>query len=80
MFKIIKGFDEINWVKEMSIMPGRGCRRDQIRGDIVKDCDQRWYFFYDRIVNIWNDLEDKIIESDNVDIFKKHYDDMNKCK
>ena len=55
MFKIIKGFEEINWVKEMSVMPGSGNRRDPIRVDIVKDCDQRWYFFFDRIVNIWND-------------------------
>ena len=37
MFKIIKGFEEINWIKDMSIMPGRGNRRDQIRGGIVKD-------------------------------------------
>ena len=66
MFKIIKGFEEINLVKDMSISPGRGNRRpnrDQIRGNILKDCDQRWNFFYDRIVNIWNDLDDKIIEN-----------------
>ena len=36
--------------------------------------------FYDRIVNIWNDIDNKIIESENENIFKKHYDDINNCK
>ena len=62
----------------MASVPGRCDRRDQLRGDTVKNCDQRWHFYYDRIVDVWNGLDDKIVGAETVDILKERIDNANK--
>ena len=44
----------------------RSDRRDQLRSETVKNCDQMWYFHYDRIVDAWNKLDDKRVEGDTL--------------
>lgn len=73
-FKFIRDKDEINWHFKPLKMPPRADRREQIKREIVRCCNQRHNFFNNRIVNYWNALSDDIVNSESVNQFKNKYD------
>lgn len=74
-FKIKHSFEIINWYSTPSYSDPRGGHRGHLRREIIRACDQRHFFFNNRIANIWNSLPDNIINSTSVNSFKKKLDD-----
>jgi ribonucleases P/MRP protein subunit RPP40 len=73
-FKLERNAEKVVWASPVSRVDGRCGRRTQMRGETVKNCDQRWNFFINRIVNIWNDLPDKVVEAQSVNSLKGKLD------
>lgn len=42
-----KGFEKVTLVKPIASVPGKCDCKDQLRGETVKNCDKRWYFYYE---------------------------------
>ena len=79
-FKLFKGIDRVEWYAEQLIIPSMYGRRATPRREIVKGCDQRHYFFNNRVVNDWNELPDSLIDASTTNIFKKELDNFNFIK
>ena len=47
-YKLINGFDEINREFEPVLLSPRGGYRGFYERELIKDCDQRFYFFNNR--------------------------------
>ena len=73
-FKIEKKLDEITWSFDPVIGIARGGHRGHLRREIIKNCDQRHYFFNNRIASAWNELPNEIISATNVNSFKNQLD------
>lgn len=75
LFKIISGYETVNFEADSSgfvrISAPRAGKRAQLRREVIKSCDQRHKFFYNRIVKGWNKLPDKTVASKSVNGFKK---------
>ena len=76
LFKLHKKFDEINWHFKPIIVESRGGRRPQLRREIVRGCNQRHNFFYNRSANAWNQLPDHIINAKTINQFKNQIDHL----
>ena len=78
-FKILKGFDKVNWYKppifKKDISSQYCTRGNTLRytKEITKD-ETRIRFFNNRIANEWNALTDEIVESKTVNSFKSKLD------
>lgn len=68
-FKVDRNLDVIKWVSPPKVV-SRNNRRPQIRKEIVKNCNQRYHFFTNRIANNWNSLPDNVINAIDVNDFK----------
>ena len=53
--------DEINLKFELTVLPPRGGHRGYFQRELINDCNQRYKFFNNRIVNVWNSLPDEIV-------------------
>ena len=73
-FKIENKLDEIDWFFEPITGIARGGHRGNLRREIVKSCDQRHYFFNNRIASAWNELPNEIISATTVNSFKNKLD------
>ncbi len=71
VFKIIHGISFLNFSD--FFIPGN----NQTRGHKLKllkqkaQCDERKYFFSNRVINNWNRLTEKIIDTGSISTFKK---------
>ena len=68
--------DEINLKFELTVLPPRGGHRGYFQRELIKDCNQRYNFFNNRIVNVWNSLPDEIVAATSTNVFKKRLDDF----
>ena len=73
-FKIEKQLDEVNWSFEPITGPARSGHRGKLRRELVKNCDQRYYFFNNRIASARNDLTNETISAPTVNSFKNRLD------
>ena len=73
-YKLSKGMEKVNWHKGLKSVDGRCDRREQLRGETVKNCMQRQFFFTNNIVDPWNKLPNEIIEAPTVNMFKSRLD------
>ncbi len=73
-FKLVKGFDKVNWVKEPSLGHPRAGVRGRYILENVRNCQQREKFFIVRAPETWNGLPDHVVEADTVDSFKRMFD------
>lgn len=81
MFKIVKGIDKVNWFKPLlSKNEGNGFRLAPrsheyvVERQLVKNCDQRYNFFTNRVSTVWNRLTNEIVNSTTVNEFKNKID------
>ena len=71
IFKIFKGFDDINYKKNFNLSS------IELRGHDFKlyksqvNLDVRKYFFSNRVIDIWNSLPVSLLHCNIVDTFKK---------
>jgi hypothetical protein len=85
MFKLVKGLDKVNWQKPLVFKNSQEStlrhapRRHEfvLERQLVKNCDQRFHFFTNRVANTWNKLEKDTINSKNVNDFKNKLDKLN---
>ena len=89
-FKIINNFNKVEWYHPNSEKPAskldgpaKHLRNNKINSkqlyrQITRSCDQREYFFSNRIVPLWNELPDKVTNAININNFKKEYDNFKK--
>ena len=77
-YKIINGIETVVFESEsrgfVRQSAPRARKRAQLRREVVKSCNQRHNFFYNRIVNNWNSLPDVIATSKSANSFKKRLD------
>ena len=74
-FKIAKGIELVKFERPALVSAPRGSKRAQLRREMVRSCNQRHNFFSNRIVNMWNELDDSIIEATSINEFKKRLDE-----
>ena len=73
-YKLINAIDEINWEFEPVLLPPRGGHRGYYERELIKDCDQRFYFFNNRTAQDWNYLTDEIVSASSTNGFKNKLD------
>ena len=73
-YKIEKGLDIVNWHHKQVIIPAMRGKRAREERESIKQCDQRHYFFSNRVLKTWNDLPNEIIDSTSTVAFKTNYD------
>ena len=72
VFKIMRGFLQFLWIRSSISKDGR------TRGHTLKlvkhrtEKDLRRYFFSERVVNRWNQLDKDIVEASSLNSFKNH--------
>ena len=76
VFKIIKGFEEVDFNTFFKIASSTNLRghslelyKHYLRLDTMK------YFFSQRVIDMWNKLDNDVIACRTVSTFKKHLDD-----
>ena len=69
MFKIVNGFDNVNFHSELLWSQARANKRPQLRREIVAT-SIRHNFLFNRISNAWNLLPDYIVQCKSVNEFK----------
>ena len=74
VFKILKGFEDVDFHNffALSNTSTRGHSLKLFKYGCRLDC--RKFAFYNRIVNIWNELEEDIIACDSINGFKNRLD------
>ncbi|MBB6707133.1 reverse transcriptase family protein [Proteus mirabilis] len=75
VYKIMRGMDRIN---RQSLFPGVGESRTRghrfrVRGERYKR-DLRGNFFTQRVVRVWNELPEEVVEAGTIATFKRHLD------
>ena len=60
---------------EWHFTPLTGTRTRNHR-ELVKNCDQHFHFFNNRLTNIWNWLSEIVIRADSVNQFKNRLDEI----
>ena len=82
-YKISGNLNKVNFVRPNQVAPSthsegpaRGIRGSQhrLQRQKVKACDQREYYFSNRIVPLWNALPAEVVYSNTVNQFKARYD------
>ena len=85
-FKIFKGINKVEYVAPNRIAPAMNSTGPaaNVRGfahrlerQAVKGCDQREYFFSNRMVPIWNSLPEHIVNAKTTNEFKNLLDKFN---
>lgn len=66
--------DIINWSTQPIVTDALYGHRPRLIRQYVPNCDQRHYFFTNRIVNFWNELPDSVTVSNSTNTFKNNYD------
>ncbi|CAF1043099.1 unnamed protein product, partial [Brachionus calyciflorus] len=85
MFKIFKGFDEVNWFNNVvfknigsdSTAPQLRSHEFVVERQLVKNCDQRHNFFINRVSTFWNRLPRDVVNSTDINSFKNKIDKLN---
>ncbi|CAF0953586.1 unnamed protein product [Brachionus calyciflorus] len=85
MFKIVKGFDEVNWFNNVvfknigsdSTAPQLRSHEFVVERQLVKNCDQRHNFFINRVSTFWNRLPRDVVNSTDINSFKNKIDKLN---
>jgi hypothetical protein len=88
MFKIVNGIDKVIWHKPLVFKGIQDSTSQRIlRGhelklerQLVKNCDQRYNFFTNRVVNVWNKLDKDVVNSKTINNFKNKIDKLNLYK
>ncbi len=78
LYKIFRGIDKVNWVREPCLGHPRAGERGKFVLENAKGCSQRENFFLKRTLEKWNGLPDHIVESSSVNAFKASLD--NYCR
>ena len=75
MFKMIRGFDNVN-INDYVIIDRDGTTRSNEYNITSKRfrSDEAKHFFFNRIVNVWNALPAQVVSSNTVDTFKNRLD------
>ncbi len=82
-FKFDKGFNRVTWYHPNSLTnstqlagPAGNIRghKHRLSRQFTRNCDQREHFFTNRVVPIWNNLPEEVINSESVNEFKNRYD------
>ena len=85
-FKIINNINIVDWYHPNNQKPSSNINgpsnnirnnkvnSNQIYRQFTKSCDQREYFFSNRVVPIWNKLPNSVTNAKNVNNFKNEYD------
>ena len=84
MFKIVKGFDEVNWFNNVvfkniwSDSTAQQLRSHEfvVERQLVKNCDQRHNFFINRVSTFWNRLPRDVVNSTDINIFNNKIDKL----
>ena len=66
--------NEINWEFEPVLLSPRGGHRGYYERELIKDCDQRFYFFNNQTAQDWNYLTDEIVSASSINGFKNKLD------
>ena len=84
IFKIVKGFDVVNWHKPLrffreqtghtSSINTRGHHLKFSRDNFKINC--RHHFFTNRVANAWNSLPTDCVETNSLDLFKSKIDNL----
>ena len=69
-YKLLSGLETINWTVQPTIHEDRPRRRGCHVRELVKNCNERYHFFNNRIVSHWNALPDHVVRAINVVSFK----------
>ena len=76
LYKIEKNIDHVNWVVPCMRGAPRRNTRGIMRKPIIANCQQRTYFFTNRVINNWNALPDSVVEEPNTNPFKNRLDNF----
>ena len=78
-FKIVKGYDKLDYRNFFEISKGGKTRGHSIKL-VKKRCngDIRKHFFSQRVVNPWNGLPQDVVDADSVNCFKNKLDRFDK--
>jgi hypothetical protein len=81
LYKFMHGIDVVNWyecknLKERIITVGVSTRMNSLKleRELIKNCEQRYNFFNNRVVNDWNNLKEDVVNAPTVNSFKAAYD------
>ena len=77
MYKIFHRLDKINNIPDFKNKNDASKLRVndfRLEREIVKNCDQRYYFLYNRVAEFWNKLSTNEINSKSINIFKSVLD------
>ena len=77
-YKFHQSIDEINWHSPPTILPPRGGHRAYYTKELVRNCEERYNFFSNRIVSTWNSLPDSVALAESVNSFKSRLDKNSK--
>ena len=82
VFKIIKGIMKVDMSKLFNFADYKRTRGHQYKLKTPKTCNTniRQKFFSQRVLLPWNKLPHSIINSENVEMFKREYDKVHKLK
>ena len=83
VFKLIKGFDKVDYKHFFQLSTDRRTRGHKLRLVKVRSrLEIRRNFFSQRVVNSWNELPDIVVEAETVNSFKnrldKHWSEIRK--
>ena len=70
-FKFVRGIELVNWHHQ--IVQGER-QRARLRRELVKNCDERFNWFGNRVASSWNAIPGSVISSDTVNQFKNRLD------
>ncbi len=73
-YKILHGHDLVKWHHQPSVVPARANHRERLGKELVKSCQQRRYFFCNRVASDWNALPNEVVEANSLDVFKARLD------
>jgi hypothetical protein len=75
------GIDIVNWyecknLKARIMIVGVSTRMNSLKleRELIKNCEQRYNFFNNRVVNDWNNLKEDVVNAPTVNSFKAAYD------
>mgnify|MGYP000710582699 CR=1 FL=1 len=75
-YKFFHGIDQINWHANPVYLPARANRRSKRVRELVRNCNERFTFFNNRVVYCWNSLDDETVYSVSVNSFKAKIDKL----
>ena len=78
-FKILNGNDNVSWHTESAFKPSSRQIRSRSHGrtlqrELIKSCDQRFFFLAKRIVPVWNKLPEDVVWARSLNSLKAKVD------